>query len=101
MPESVSTVDAILDGLRDRATGWSCVPLADAEAAVHAAADLASPDERLREAAAWLVELAAAAVCEPRRFAENETELQWKTADAITATRAALAAADREAPDEP
>lgn len=59
----------------------------------------ASPDERLREAAAWLVELAAAAVCEPRRFAENETELQWKTADAITATRAALAAADRETPD--
>jgi hypothetical protein len=39
MPESVSGVDAILDGLRDRATGWSCVPLADAVAAVHAAAD--------------------------------------------------------------
>ena len=39
MPESVSTVDAILDGLRDRATGWSCVPLADAEAAVQAAAE--------------------------------------------------------------
>ena len=39
MPESVSTVDAILDGLRERATGWSCVPLDDAVAAVHAAAD--------------------------------------------------------------
>lgn len=39
MPESVSGVDAILDGLRERATGWSCVPLADAVAAVHAAAD--------------------------------------------------------------
>lgn len=35
----MSDLDAILDGLRDRATGWSCVPLADAVAAVHAAAD--------------------------------------------------------------
>ena len=39
MPESVSGVDAILDGLREKAgKGW-LVPLSNAEAAVHAAAD--------------------------------------------------------------
>jgi hypothetical protein len=87
MPESVSTVDAILDGLRDRATGWSCVPLADAEAAVHAAAGLGSPDERLREAngyeqriaalddlvqRAWSL-IAAAMSGSPRQFSD-----EWK-----------------------
>ena len=45
MPESVSGVDAILDGLREKkrwhppADGGEIVMLADAVAAVHAAAD--------------------------------------------------------------
>ena len=58
----------------------------------------ASPDERLREAAGALVVAAACAVCEPGPFHDNDDHLQWKLADAITATRAALAAADREKP---
>lgn len=56
----------------------------------------ASPDERLREAATVLVERAAAAVCQPGQFRDNVGEAQWRLSDAITATRAALAAADRE-----
>ena len=49
MPESVSGVDEILDGLREKAgKGW-LVPLSNAEAAVHAAADA-----RTQEIVEWL-----------------------------------------------
>ena len=54
MPESVSGVDEILDGLRGAAANdfihqKPYVPLADAEAAVHAAADA-----RTQEIVEWL-----------------------------------------------
>ena len=73
------------------ASGWFCGGCARPVARVAAA----SPDERLREAAGALVVAAACAVCEPGPFHDNDDHLQWKLADAITATRAALAAADR------
>ena len=102
MPESVSGVDAILDGLRERATGWSCVPLADAVAAVHAAAGLGSPDERLREA--MTADAIAAAVMEWDRWpyrATTDKRPAMRAAIAAALDTAALAAADREAPNEP
>jgi len=95
----LAQVKAIVDEQLDEREGfgpWRRDQFMRIDALLRDVSPAVSPDERLREAAAWLVELAAAAVCEPRRFAENETELQWKTADAITATRAALAAADRD-----
>ena len=94
MPESVSGVDAILDGLRERATGWSCVPLADAVAAVHAAAGLGSPDERLREAA--VIEAVAWSLFpdHPRPMSEAGLDCARRAIDT-----ALFAAADREAPE--
>ena len=121
MPESVSTVDAILDGLRD-ATRWTwptvlhgppsrdpskdgrveMVPLDDAVAAVHAAAGLGSPDERLREA--MTADAIAAAVMEWDRWpyrATTDKRPAMRAAIAAALDTAALAAADREAPNEP
>ena len=95
MPDS--RVDTIIDRLRNaRSTGIDHrgevrVPLAVAVAAVHAAAGLGSPDERLREALALIaqharLDLTERGIAEAERYAGIAED--------------ALAAADREAPDE-
>ena len=103
MPESVSTVDAILDGLRDRSHledirghGHERVVYIDqAVAAVHAAAGLGSPDERLREALALVYVMLTGA--EPMWA---EMPLDERCARAANEAQQAVLAADREAPDE-
>ena len=105
MPDS--RVDTIIDRLRNaRSTGIDHrgevrVPLAVAVAAVHAAAGLGSPDERLREA--MTADAIAAAVMEWDRWpyrATTDKRPAMRAAIAAALDTAALAAADREAPDE-
>ena len=100
MPDS--RVDTIIDRLRNaRSTGIDHrgevrVPLAVAVAAVHAAAGLGSPDERLREAA--VIEAVAWSLFpdHPRPMSEAGLDCARRAIDT-----ALFAAADREKPDDP
>jgi len=101
-PQSALILAVVADGEQDAAVGRITAALSSAEASDRnpSSPAFASRPTGWEEAVERLVNLAALAVCEPRRFHENEGGIQQELSYAITRVRLLRAAGFSPGPED-